>query len=127
MEYFASWKKMKEEKVSAPGITNGQLKCIDPCSDAGFILSEMALLPFNTGYSPKIWRIGIDVMIPKNQHDLRPEKLSLILLLDARFNHNNKLIGKKFWNTEKREECKLRNNMAVEKTNHQFNMQQINA
>ena len=34
-------------------------------------------------------------MIPKKIHDLRPEKLRLILLMDCRFNHNNKLIGKK--------------------------------
>jgi Reverse transcriptase (RNA-dependent DNA polymerase). len=34
-------------------------------------------------------------MIPKKTADLRPEKLRLILLMDARFNHNNKLIGKK--------------------------------
>jgi len=33
-------------------------------------------------------------MILKKLFDLRPEKLRLILLMDARFNHNNKLIGK---------------------------------
>jgi hypothetical protein len=32
---------------------------------------------------------------PQKIADLRPSKLRLILLLDARFNHNNKLIGKK--------------------------------
>jgi hypothetical protein len=94
-EYFESWKKMKEDKASAPGVNNCHLKCIDPLSDAGYIISTMALLPFNTGYSPMLWRVGIDSMIPKKQHDLRPEKLRLILLMDARFNHNNKLIGKK--------------------------------
>jgi hypothetical protein len=31
----------------------------------------------------------------KKMADLRPEKLRQILLMDARFNHNNKLIGKK--------------------------------
>ena len=34
-------------------------------------------------------------MIPKKGSDIRPEKLWLILLMDARFNHNNKLISKK--------------------------------
>lgn len=34
-------------------------------------------------------------MIPKKTADLKPEKLRLILLMGARFNHNNKLIGKK--------------------------------
>ena len=34
-------------------------------------------------------------MIPKKESEWRPGKLRLILLMDARFNHNNKLIGKK--------------------------------
>ena len=34
-------------------------------------------------------------MIPKEIHDLRLEKLRLILLMDSRFNHNNKIIGKR--------------------------------
>jgi hypothetical protein len=58
-------------------------------------MSQLALIPLITGYSPKTWRTGIDSMIPKKTLDLRPEKLRLILLMDARFNHNNKLIGKK--------------------------------
>lgn len=94
-EYFISWKKMKEEKVSAPGIHNGHLKSIDPHSVAAWVISNMALLPLQTGYTPLQWRVGIDSMIPKKVNDLRPEKLRLILLMDARFNHNNKLIGKK--------------------------------
>jgi hypothetical protein len=48
-----------------------------------------------TGYSLKTWRMGINSMIPKKAVDLHPEKLHLILLLNARFNHRNKLIGKK--------------------------------
>lgn len=94
-EYFNSWKKMKEDKSSAPGIHMGHLKCIDPGSPAGYVVSMLALLPLQTGYAPTRWRIGIDSMIPKKTSDMRPEKLRLILLMDARFNHNNKLIGKK--------------------------------
>lgn len=94
-EYFTSWKKMKEEKASAPGVHNGHLKCIDPYSVAAKVISDMALLPLQTGYTPTSWRIGIDSMIPKKVNDLRPEKLRLILLMDARFNHNNKVIGRK--------------------------------
>jgi len=93
-EYFESWKKMKEDKSSAPGIHMGHLKCIDPCSPAGYVVSMLALLPLQTGYAPTRWRTGIDSMILKKTSDMRPEKLRLILLMDARFNHNNKLIGK---------------------------------
>lgn len=94
-EYFASWAKMKEETSSAPGIHIGHIKCVNPMSQAAYVISTLALLPLQTGYAPRLWRTGIDSMIPKKQSDLRPEKLRLILLMDARFNHNNKLIGKK--------------------------------
>jgi hypothetical protein len=94
-EYFTSWNKMKEDKSSAPGIHIGHIKCIGPTSNAAYVVSTLALLPLQTGYASALWRIGIDSMIPKKLSDLRPEKLCLILLMDVRFNHNNKLIGKK--------------------------------
>lgn len=94
-EYCNSWMKMKEDKTTLPGIQVAHLKCLDPSTQAADIMSKLALIPLLTGYSPNTWRIGIDSMIPKKVADLRPEKLRLILLMDARFNHNNKLIGKK--------------------------------
>ena len=94
-EYFDGWKKMKEETVSAPGWHFSHLKSIDPNSDTGEVVSKLALLPLKTGYVPQEWRYGIDSMIPKKLSDLRPEKLRLVLLMDCRFNHNNKLIGKR--------------------------------
>ena len=94
-EYIHSWKKMKEETSTLPGIQVAHIKCLDPDTDAANVMSKLALIPLMVGYSPKNWRNGIDSMIPKKVADLRPAKLRLILLLDARFNHNNKLIGKK--------------------------------
>lgn len=81
--------------MTIPGIQVAHLKCLDADTDSAFIISSLALIPLMVGYSPKTWRVGIDSMIPKKVADLRPEKLRLILLMDARFNHNNKLIGKK--------------------------------
>jgi hypothetical protein len=78
-EYMESWTKMKEDKMT----------------DSADVISKLALIPLMVGYSPETWRIGIDSMIPKKVADLRPEKLRPILLMDAHFNHNNKLIGKK--------------------------------
>jgi Reverse transcriptase (RNA-dependent DNA polymerase). len=94
-EYFDSWAKISEDKTTLPGIQVAHIKCIDPGSKAAEVISLLALIPLIVGYSPKTWRRGIDSMIPKKSADLRPEKLRLILLLDARFNHGNKLIGKK--------------------------------
>lgn len=88
-EYVDSWKKMKEEKTTIPGIQVAHIKCLDSESLAASVISKLALIPLIAGYSPITWRIGIDSMIPKKIADLRPEKLRLILLMDARFNHNN--------------------------------------
>ena len=94
-EFFKSWKGMKEEKGSAPGWNFSHIKSVEGTSEAGQVISDLSLIPLLTGYIPEEWKIGINSMIPKKVHDLRPEKLRLILLMDCRFNHNNKLIGKK--------------------------------
>ena len=95
-EYFDSWKKMPETKSCLPGIHTVHIKCMDHTTKGAEIMSKLALIPLLTGYAPRSWKYGIDSMIPKKllgEH--RPEKLRLILLMDARFNHNNKLIGRK--------------------------------
>ena len=94
-EYINSWSQMQENKTTLPGIQVAHIKCLDYNSLSAGVISKLALIPFTTGYSPKVWQEGIDSMIPKKVADLRPEKLRLILLMDARFNHNNKLIEKK--------------------------------
>jgi hypothetical protein len=94
-EYCESWTKINENKSTLPGIQVAHIKSLDAESAAAEVISKLALIPLLVGYSPKTWQRGIDSMIPKKVADLRPAKLRLILLLDARFNHNNKLIGKK--------------------------------
>ena len=95
-EYCDSWQKMDEIKSCIPGIHTVHMKCVKPSMKAAEILSKLAMIPLITGYAPKSWMSGIDSMIPKKTvGECRPDKLRLILLFDARFNHNNKLIGKK--------------------------------
>ena len=95
-EYFESWSKMPETKSCLPGIHTVHIKCIDHTTPSANVISKLALIPLVTGYAPLRWKQGIDSMIPKKvKGEHRPEKLRLILLMDARFNHNNKLIGKK--------------------------------
>jgi hypothetical protein len=94
-EYFDGWKAMSEDKSSLPGIQAAHLKSVDPSSKAADTISWMALIPLITGYVPLHWKRGVDSMIPKKKNEWRAGKLRLILLMEARFNHNNKLIGKK--------------------------------
>ena len=86
---------MKELTGCLPGWTFAHMKSIKADSQAGATVSLLSLLPLQIGYIPEEWRSGIYSMIPKKMHDLLSSKLWLILLLDCRFNHNNKSIGKK--------------------------------
>ena len=86
---------MSETKSSMPGIHAAHIKCIDPKTEAADVFPWMALIPLLTGYALEKWKKGIDSMIPKKKDEWRPDKLRLILLMDARFNHNNKFIGRK--------------------------------
>jgi hypothetical protein len=104
-EYIATWKKMADNKASVPGIQAAHIKCLTSKMQSATVLSLLALIPLICGYSPTRWRVGIDSMIPKKQDDLRPSKLRLILLMDTRFNHNNKLIGKKMMEYAEKKDC----------------------
>ena len=94
-EYFEGWKSMSEDKSALPGIQAAHLKSIDSSTQAAEIISWMALIPLLTGYAPRQWKRGVDSMIPKKKNEWRPDKLRLILLMEARFNQNNKIIGRK--------------------------------
>lgn len=54
----------------------------------------MAVLPFKYGFSPDRWKQGIDVMLEKKKGVRQVNKLRAILLYEADFNQNNKLLGK---------------------------------
>jgi len=52
-EYCNSWKKMKEDKASLPGIHTTHMKCLDSATKAAEVISRLALIPLLTGYAPK--------------------------------------------------------------------------
>lgn len=110
------------------GIQVAHIKCLDSTSVAAKVISKLALIPFMAvGYSPQTRKVDIDSMIlPKETADLRPEKLWLIMLTDARFNHNNKLIGKKMMEYGESINSWHRNNLAAGKTNLLLITPQIN-
>ena len=95
LEYFQAWDKMTEDKSALPGVQAAHIKSIDRHSEGADVVSKMALIPLITGYAPTAWKKGIDSMIPKKKNEWRPDKLRIILLMEARFNQNNKLIGRK--------------------------------
>jgi hypothetical protein len=54
--------------------------------------ATMTKFPYATGYSPKRWRFGTDVMLEKKPGNFRVDKLRAILLYEADF--NNKFLGR---------------------------------
>ena len=54
----------------------------------------MSTIPMLTGYPPKRWRQGTDVMLLKKPEVYHVEKLRTIVLYEADYNHENKRIGR---------------------------------
>jgi len=55
--------------------------------------TTIADLPLKTGYSQCRWQEGLNVMLEKTSGNFNVEKLQIILLFEADFNSNNKLLG----------------------------------
>ena len=47
-----------------------------------------------TGYSPRRWRQGLNIMIEKKKGEINVSKLRTILLMEADFNMGNKRLGR---------------------------------
>jgi hypothetical protein len=58
----------------------------------------MSNFPLRTGYSPRRWQQGIEVMLLKQLNNFHVNKLRAILLFEADFNHNNKRLGRALMN-----------------------------
>ena len=56
--------------------------------------AAMSNIPYATGYSPSHWQHGTNAELLKSENDFRVEKLRTILLYEADFNANNKLLGR---------------------------------
>ena len=94
-ELAEGWKRVKERTSSSPsGLHIGHWKA--GCDDPGihWINTILINIPYMSGYSPKRWQIGLNVMLEKISGNCRVDKLRTILLYEADFNMMNKYIGK---------------------------------
>jgi hypothetical protein len=55
--------------------------------------TSMRSLAYQTGFCYKRWKKGVDVQLLKRSQDYQAEKLRTIILMEADFNMNNKLLG----------------------------------
>jgi hypothetical protein len=91
----AGWKRSREKTSSGPsgihfghfiaGTSHPLLADFDAC---------MANIPYATGYAPLRWRRGTDVELLKKPGNYRVTEMRTIILYEADFNQNNKLLGR---------------------------------
>jgi hypothetical protein len=93
--YQMGWRRSRERTSSGPsGVHFGHF--IASCSHT--LLAEfdacMANIPYATGYAPLRWRRGTDVELLKKPGNYRVTEMRTIILYEADFNQNNKLLGR---------------------------------
>jgi hypothetical protein len=94
-EYILGWKKKKEfTSAGKSGWTFSHSKtCALERGPADFE-ATMAHIPYITGYTPKEWQVGVDIMIYKKINLDRVDKLRTIVLKEADANFNDGRLGK---------------------------------
>ena len=94
-EYTRTWNRVKEETSCAPSALNySTMKAIKWNKIAAELHTHMANITIRTGIYPRRWEECVNSMLPKKKDQWHPDKLRLISLLMADFNHNNKIIGR---------------------------------
>ena len=96
-KFRAGWKLMKEQTASGE-LHMGHFKAGASHKNLGWVHYQLSMVPMMTGYSPKRWRKGIDIMLLKDPEVYLVEKLRTIVLYEADFNHENKRLGRKAMN-----------------------------
>jgi hypothetical protein len=93
--FVKGWQKVREQTASGKsGLHFGHFIAACKHSQLGRIEWTMANFPLQSGYSPKRWQQGIEVMLLKKPNTYHVSKLRAILLFEADFNHNNKRLGR---------------------------------
>ena len=94
-QHKTGWRKVKERTSSSPsGLHVGHWKCCSMDDTINWINTSLTNIPYLSGYSPKRWQRGINVMIEKSKGNCRVDKLRTILLYEADYNLMNKHVGR---------------------------------
>ena len=92
-EFQTGWNKVKERTASGE-LHMGHFKAGARHRNVGWVHFHLSTLPMSSGYSPKRWQKGIDVMLLKSPEVYLLQKLRTIVLYEADFNHENKRLGR---------------------------------
>ena len=93
--FSRSWQRMDEFTSSGPsGLHFGHFMANSYDPVLAPVDAAMAHVPALSGYVPERWKKGLNVMLEKKPGVCKVTKLRTILLYEADFNHNNKLMGR---------------------------------
>ena len=92
-EFQSGWDKAKEQTASGE-LHMGHFKAGARHRNIGWVHFHLSTLPMSSGYSPKRWQHGIDVMLLKSPEVYLLKKLRTIVLYEANFNYENKRLGR---------------------------------
>ena len=102
-EYIQGWKKKKEfTSAGKTGWTFSHSKTCALNQNAADFEATMAHIPYITGYAPKEWKVGVDIMIYKKANLDRVDKLRTIVLKEADANFNDGRLGRDMMNHAER-------------------------
>lgn len=94
--FVEGWEKMKEQtSVGISGLRFGHMKTCSSDPYLSKIETSIANIAYTSGYAPRQWETGVSVMLKKKESVDLVSKLRTITLLEADFNFNNKILGKK--------------------------------
>ena len=96
-DFRNGWNKIKETTSSASktGLHFGHLKACASNPLLAEFESSISHIPFTTGYVPTQWKEGLIVMIKKKAGLNTVHSLRSIVLTEADFNFNNKVLGRR--------------------------------
>ena len=92
-DFKKGWNMVAEQTASGT-LHMGHFKAGANHPDIGRVHYLLAMIPMTSGYSPKRWQHGIDVMLLKAPEVYLLSKLRTIVLYEADFNHENKRLGR---------------------------------
>jgi len=94
-DYTMGWRRAWETTASSMlGIHFGHYMAGTFNPDIVLFNATMADLPMKTGYSPRHWQEGLNIILEKIPGNFNVEKLQIILLFEADFNTNNKWLAR---------------------------------
>ena len=89
------WKKIKENtSAGISGTHFGHLKASAENAQLAEVEASFAHIPYMSGFSPTLWQYGVIVMIRKKAKSDMLKDLRSVVLTEAEWNFNNKVLGK---------------------------------